>query len=256
MAAQLARSAGASAQLLAREGSYAQLRLRSGEIRKVHVDCRATIGEVGNEENNLRSIGKAGANRWRGILPTNTVSKNPGSDDFFHLTGQSRWYDKLDEFRPSSQRGLGLLCRQAKASLRRWDAPTTDQNSYDYSLNNFLGGNSVKGHNPPRRHHLSGETFWFSDARMQLVGGIFYSNSTVEAGVTSAGNPYMPPWSWRGGYGVGGASYGGAWIPAPSAHPRWASNFVFGDGHVAALTWDDVVAMDPVHRKTRFQNDP
>ena len=50
-----------SVQLLAREGAYAQLRLRSGEIRKVHVDCRATIGEVGNEEHSLRSIGKAGA---------------------------------------------------------------------------------------------------------------------------------------------------------------------------------------------------
>ena len=68
--AQIARSAGASAQLLAREGSYAQLRLRSGEIRKVHVDCRATIGEVGNEEHGLRQIGKAGATRWRGIRPT------------------------------------------------------------------------------------------------------------------------------------------------------------------------------------------
>jgi len=67
---QLARSAGTSAQLLAREGIYAQLRLRSGEIRKVHVDCRAVIGEVGNEEHSLRSIGKAGANRWRGIRPT------------------------------------------------------------------------------------------------------------------------------------------------------------------------------------------
>ena len=68
--AQLARSAGAAVQVLAREGIHAQLRLRSGEIRKVHVDCRATIGEVGNEEHNLRSIGKAGANRWRGIRPT------------------------------------------------------------------------------------------------------------------------------------------------------------------------------------------
>ena len=68
--AQLARSAGASAMLLAREGVYAQLRLRSGEIRKVHVDCRATVGEVGNEEHSLRKIGKAGANRWRGIRPT------------------------------------------------------------------------------------------------------------------------------------------------------------------------------------------
>ena len=68
--AQIARSAGTSVQLLAREGSYAQLRLRSGEIRKVHVDCRATLGEVGNSEHNLRSIGKAGAMRWRGVRPT------------------------------------------------------------------------------------------------------------------------------------------------------------------------------------------
>lgn len=76
--AQLARAAGTSVQLLAREGSYAQLRLRSGEIRKVHVDCRATIGEVGNEENSLRSIGKAGAQRWRGIRPTvRGVAMNP-----------------------------------------------------------------------------------------------------------------------------------------------------------------------------------
>jgi large subunit ribosomal protein L2 len=76
--AQLARSAGTSVQLLAREGSYAQLRLRSGEIRKVHVDCKATIGEVGNSEHNLRSIGKAGAQRWRGIRPTvRGVAMNP-----------------------------------------------------------------------------------------------------------------------------------------------------------------------------------
>jgi large subunit ribosomal protein L2 len=68
--AQLARSAGTSVQLLAREGSYAQLRLRSGEVRRVHVDCKATIGQVGNEEHSLRSIGKAGAVRWRGVRPT------------------------------------------------------------------------------------------------------------------------------------------------------------------------------------------
>ena len=76
--AQIARAAGTSVQLLAREGEYAQLRLRSGEIRKVHVTCRATIGEVGNEENSLRSIGKAGAQRWRGIRPTvRGVAMNP-----------------------------------------------------------------------------------------------------------------------------------------------------------------------------------
>jgi large subunit ribosomal protein L2 len=67
---QLARSAGSSAQLAAREGAYATIRLRSSEMRKVHVDCRATIGEVSNDEHNLRSYGKAGAIRWRGIRPT------------------------------------------------------------------------------------------------------------------------------------------------------------------------------------------
>ena len=68
--AQIARTAGATVQLLAREGSYAQLRLRSGEVRKIHIDCKATIGEVGNSEHSLRSIGKAGAMRWRGVRPT------------------------------------------------------------------------------------------------------------------------------------------------------------------------------------------
>ena len=68
--AQLARSAGAAVQLVAREGQYATLRLRSGEMRKVPVECRATIGEVSNSEHNLRSLGKAGATRWRGVRPT------------------------------------------------------------------------------------------------------------------------------------------------------------------------------------------
>lgn len=76
--AQLARSAGTSAQILAREGNYTQLRIRSGEIRKIHIDCRATIGVVGNDEQNLKSIGKAGAKRWRGIRPTvRGVAMNP-----------------------------------------------------------------------------------------------------------------------------------------------------------------------------------
>ncbi|MEQ1662755.1 MAG: 50S ribosomal protein L2 [Thiobacillus sp.] len=87
--AQIARSAGTSAQLLAREGSYAQLRLRSGEIRKVHVDCRATMGEAGNEEHSLRSIGKAGAMRWRGVRPTvRGVVMNPC--DHPHGGGEGR----------------------------------------------------------------------------------------------------------------------------------------------------------------------
>ena len=87
--AQMARSAGASAQLLAREGQYATLRLRSGEMRKVLVECRATIGEVGNSENNLRSLGKAGATRWRGKRPTvRGVAMNPV--DHPHGGGEGR----------------------------------------------------------------------------------------------------------------------------------------------------------------------
>src|SRR6478609_9904855 len=68
--AQLARAAGAGAQLIARDAGYATLRLRSGEMRKVPTDCRATIGEVGNVEHNLEKLGKAGAKRWRGVKPT------------------------------------------------------------------------------------------------------------------------------------------------------------------------------------------
>ncbi|WP_372921538.1 50S ribosomal protein L2 [Roseovarius sp.] len=67
---QIARSAGASVQLVAKEGTYATLRLRSGEMRRVLVECRATVGEVGNNEHSLRSLGKAGAKRWRGVRPT------------------------------------------------------------------------------------------------------------------------------------------------------------------------------------------
>jgi large subunit ribosomal protein L2 len=67
---QIARSAGSSVQLVAREGQYATIRLRSTEMRKVHIDCRATIGEVGNEDHNLIVYGKAGVMRWRGIRPT------------------------------------------------------------------------------------------------------------------------------------------------------------------------------------------
>jgi large subunit ribosomal protein L2 len=87
--AQIARSAGTSATLLAREGIYAQIRLRSGEVRKIHVDCRATIGEVSNEEHSLRQYGKAGAIRWRGIRPTvRGVAMNPV--DHPHGGGEGR----------------------------------------------------------------------------------------------------------------------------------------------------------------------
>lgn len=87
--AQMARSAGTSAQLVAREGVYATLRLRSGELRKIHTDCKATIGEVGNTEHNLRSLGKAGATRWRGRRPTvRGVAMNPV--DHPHGGGEGR----------------------------------------------------------------------------------------------------------------------------------------------------------------------
>jgi large subunit ribosomal protein L2 len=111
--AQLARAAGTSVQLLAREGSYAQLRLRSGEIRRVHVDCRATIGEVGNEENNLRSIGKAGAQRWRGIRPTvRGVVMNPV--DHPHGGGEGRTGTKRDPVSPWGQFTKGYKTRKNK----------------------------------------------------------------------------------------------------------------------------------------------
>ena len=87
--AQIARSAGTSAQLVAREGAHATLRLRSGEMRKVLGDCRATLGEVGNGEHSLRQLGKAGANRWRGIRPTvRGVAMNPV--DHPHGGGEGR----------------------------------------------------------------------------------------------------------------------------------------------------------------------
>jgi large subunit ribosomal protein L2 len=76
--AQMARSAGAQAQLVAKEGDYALLKLPSGETRKVLIDCMATIGQVGNTDHENVSIGKAGRNRWKGIRPSNRgVSMNP-----------------------------------------------------------------------------------------------------------------------------------------------------------------------------------
>jgi len=87
--AQIARSAGTSAQLVAREGRYATLRLRSGEMRKVLSDCRGTIGAVSNQEHNLRKLGKAGATRWRGVRPTvRGVAMNPV--DHPHGGGEGR----------------------------------------------------------------------------------------------------------------------------------------------------------------------
>ena len=87
--AQIARAAGSAVQYVGKDGDYAQLRLRSGEMRKVHLDCRATIGEVGNSEHSLRKLGKAGAKRWRGVRPTvRGVAMNPV--DHPHGGGEGR----------------------------------------------------------------------------------------------------------------------------------------------------------------------
>ena len=87
--AQVARSAGTSAQLVAREGQYVTVRLRSGEMRKVLSECRATLGEVSNSEHSLRKLGKAGASRWRGVRPTvRGVAMNPV--DHPHGGGEGR----------------------------------------------------------------------------------------------------------------------------------------------------------------------
>ena len=87
--AQLARSAGTSVQLVAKEGKYATIRLRSSEMRKVLADCKAVIGEVSNAEHNLSSLGKAGASRWKGVRPTvRGVAMNPV--DHPHGGGEGR----------------------------------------------------------------------------------------------------------------------------------------------------------------------
>jgi large subunit ribosomal protein L2 len=98
---------------LAREGSYAQLRLRSGEVRRVHVDCKATLGEVGNEEHSLRSIGKAGAMRWRGVRPTvRGVVMNP--IDHPHGGGEGRTAAGMSPVSPWGQKTKGYRTRKNK----------------------------------------------------------------------------------------------------------------------------------------------
>ena len=123
--AQMIRSAGGSAQLVAREGEYTTLRLRSGEMRKVHVECRAVIGEVGNSEHNLRKLGKAGATRWRGVRPTvRGVAMNPV--DHPHGGGEGRtsggrhpvspWGTPTKGYKTrSNKRTDGMILRRRKA---------------------------------------------------------------------------------------------------------------------------------------------
>ncbi|EED34604.1 ribosomal protein L2 [Luminiphilus syltensis NOR5-1B] len=111
--AQLARSAGASVQLVAREGQYATVRLRSGETRRVPVDCRATLGEVSNSEHSLRKLGKAGAARWRGVRPTvRGVAMNPV--DHPHGGGEGKTSGGRHPVSPWGQPTKGYKTRKNK----------------------------------------------------------------------------------------------------------------------------------------------
>jgi large subunit ribosomal protein L2 len=123
---QIARAAGNSAQYTGREGAYALLRLKSGEMRRVNADCRATLGEVGNDEHNLRSYGKAGAKRWRGIRPTvRGVVMNPV--DHPHGGGEGRsgqgnphpvspwgWHTKGKKTRKNKRTDAFIVRRRSK----------------------------------------------------------------------------------------------------------------------------------------------
>jgi len=112
---QLARSAGTSIQYVGREGKYAQIRLRSGEMRKVLLDCRATLGEVGNSEHSLRKLGKAGAKRWRGIRPTvRGVAMNPV--DHPHGGGEGRTSGGRHPVSPTGVPTKGYRTRRNKRS--------------------------------------------------------------------------------------------------------------------------------------------
>ena len=113
--AQIARSAGTSARLVAKEGIYATLRLQSGETRKVLWECRATLGTVSNQENNLKSLGKAGAKRWRGVRPTvRGVAMNPV--DHPHGGGEGKTSGGRSPVSPWGQSAKGLKTRRPKRS--------------------------------------------------------------------------------------------------------------------------------------------
>ena len=113
---QLVRSAGTGAQLMAKEGDYALLRMPSGELRKVHINCRATIGQVGNLEHENITIGKAGRNRWKGVRPeTLGVAMNP--NDHPHGGGEGR--SPVGRKNPVTKWGkcaMGAKTRRKKAS--------------------------------------------------------------------------------------------------------------------------------------------
>lgn len=127
--AQLARSAGAAVRVAARAGDYAVLRLKSGETRRVHINCRATVGEVGNYEHSLCQLGKAGATRWRGRRPTvRGVAMNPV--DHPHGGGEGRtsggrhptspWGWKTKGFKTrANKRTDGMIVRRSTKRKKR-----------------------------------------------------------------------------------------------------------------------------------------
>ncbi len=113
---QLVRSAGSSAQIMAKEGKYAQVRLPSGEVRMVLLDCKATVGQVGNVEHEIISIGKAGRNRWLGKRPTVRGSAmNPV--DHPHGGGEGRApIGRKSPMSPWGKKTLGKKTRKRKKS--------------------------------------------------------------------------------------------------------------------------------------------
>ena len=113
--AQLVRSAGTTARLVAKEGKYATLRLSSGEMRKILLSCRATIGVISNSQHNLKSLGKAGAKRWRGVRPTvRGVAMNPV--DHPHGGGEGKTSGGRSPVSPWGQSAKGLKTRRPKRS--------------------------------------------------------------------------------------------------------------------------------------------
>tara|TARA_Y100000817_G_scaffold299000_1_gene276699 strand:- start:245 stop:1081 length:837 start_codon:yes stop_codon:yes gene_type:complete len=127
--AQIARSAGTVAQIAALDGQYATLKLKSGEMRKIHSDCKATVGEVGNSEHNLQKFGKAGAKRWLGIRPTvRGVAMNP--IDHPHGGGEGKTSGGRDPVSPwgtptkgyktrSNKRTSSMIIRRRTSKKRR-----------------------------------------------------------------------------------------------------------------------------------------
>ena len=112
---QLARSAGSSAQIVAKEGDYVHLRLPSGEVRMVHLNCAATVGQVGNPEHELISVGKAGRARWLGRRPTvRGTAMNPV--DHPHGGGEGKAKGGRHPVTPWGKPTLGARTRGKKAS--------------------------------------------------------------------------------------------------------------------------------------------